>query len=63
MKHWGKLLCRAINFLCKQEDEKCMQRWEFESHLDVEQQQEPMDLIGKRCIVNCKTGGSKVKSL
>ena len=64
-KHWGKhkILCRAINFLCKQEDEKCRQRCEFESHLDSEQQHELVDLIGKRCIVNCRIGGVKVKSL
>ena len=58
-----KVLCNSIKYLSKLEEEKAKNRCEFVSHLDPEQQQHVVNLVGKRCVVKCSIGGALTKAL
>ena len=64
-QHWRqhKVLCNAIQFLAKKQEDDCRKKCEYMSHLDPEQHRQVVDLVGRRCIVHCKIGGIEVKSL
>ena len=65
MKHRKihKVLCNSIKYLSKLEEEKAKNRCEFVSHLDPEQQQHVVNLVGKRCFVKCSIAGALTKAL
>ena len=64
-KHWKshKVLCQAIKFLSKQEDERCRNNCTFASHLNPEQHKQLISLVGPRCVVECGIGGQQTKAL
>ena len=64
-KHWKshKVLCQAIQHLSEKEEKDWRERCMFSSHLSEGQQQEIVQLVGRRCEVNCQIGGEDTNAL
>ena len=63
--HWKthKVLCHAIQSLHQDSINKTKKACEFESHLTPKQRNKIAKLVGERCMVDCRIGGSKESAL
>ena len=53
--HWKehKVLCNAIQYLHKNEVEKCKKACSFSTHLTPKQRNQIVNLVGDRCMIDC----------
>lgn len=64
-KHWKehKVLCRAIKTLTEQQDQRIKESCSFNSQLTPGQQKQLVNLVGRRCTIECEINDVKTKAL
>ena len=58
-----KVLCNAISSLAKERDISIDEKCSFVSHVTPKVRQKLVQLVGERCVIQCKIGGSEVEAL